>query len=310
MLSLVVSAEVFEKERRVKTIKGFFGISIALLVLLETPHQGASASEKNAKQENIPSFVEGKDYGDPEKIVRIKQVAKKRMHIIEKRFKVKFDEGWVPYFMIGKTPNPADYKYGNWRGLYSSESGTISFRDNFMEDQPTDIFILDHELTHGLVNQITKRHLGYRWPRDDRESYSKPDLIVEEMVVWMVAEGVAEYVGHTIREDRYPVLEDAWPTQFEAPINNAVWNWMAYDGGYYFVKPILDQMGFEKGLLYLIKNPMQVRNGNFRKAIPAYWRKAKQITEQRAPSLRKLRGQQRKCCHRWLCLRSLRIFRH
>jgi len=103
--------------------------------------------------------------------------------------------------------------------------------------------IIDHELGHFYIDKLNESLGKGNFEIDDT---SKEDIIRTKLL----SEGVAVYFDKTINGGKDNFKDSDWPKETEDFLKRKT----HYDGGFHFVKPIIDAYG-KKGIEYLICNP-------------------------------------------------------
>lgn len=126
---------------------------------------------------------------------------------------------------------------------------------------------LDHELGHWYPDMLS-RYLGNgSWPKPKGKISNKEKNTSEMIVQDILSEGIATYFEMTLNNTSQNEFSDKnWPSNFEFEPGGGLHRMLAYSGGHYLVKPIIDNYG-EKGIAHLILNPPVIKNMDFRPLI-------------------------------------------
>lgn len=132
---------------------------------------------------------------------------------------------------------------------------------------------LGHELGHFYLDKLNESIGKGDFPRDVRYN-------PEEIGIMLISEGIAEYFGRAISNRKDNFNDSEWPR----PEKHWIWRdypvdryigerfrnpRIIYDGGFHFVKPIIEKYG-KDGIEYLINNHPR---GKDLHNIPEYQRK-------------------------------------
>lgn len=227
-----------------------------------------------------------KTFSSPEESLR--QAASDRMDYLEGRYGIKFDRKVLKgiFFGIPSEDDPTT------RAEYVPSEGSIymhlgyifrftqnrvflgecAFKgDPQLNRDPALLFLLDHELGHALADQVSRRIGNGIWPPMDE--YSKFGRY-KRYGRRIISEGIAGFFSYSAWELRKSKGENSLPEESDLDY------WRSdeaqgafYDGGYWLVKPILEEFG-EKGLGYLMIHPVEFPDGNARKAAKEYQKRA------------------------------------
>ncbi|NQV08649.1 hypothetical protein HQ529_02220 [Candidatus Woesearchaeota archaeon] len=121
---------------------------------------------------------------------------------------------------------------------------------------------LDHELGHAYTDILNEIKGNASWPTSQKG--------IKYYTQRLIFEGIAEYFRKQMKENTEDNFDDNyWPKTLGEFVEkmNFEDKKIIYDGGHSIVKPVLDHMGVEEGILFLIKNiPRKKDLGN----IPQY----------------------------------------
>ncbi len=109
---------------------------------------------------------------------------------------------------------------------------------------------LDHELGHFYADTLSERLNKYDWPHfTNFACYDECDF-----TIFIFSEGIAEYFGRTMNNAKKDTFnDDQWPTSIAEYANILIIEpKRLYDGGYHFVRPIIDKHG-ARGIEYLVQ---------------------------------------------------------
>ncbi|MFA5992543.1 MAG: hypothetical protein WC796_02445 [Candidatus Pacearchaeota archaeon] len=112
---------------------------------------------------------------------------------------------------------------------------------------------LDHELGHFYNDKLNESLGNGNYPKDYNSATNR-----------LISEGIATYFNRTINDGKDDFKDSDWPEKFEY-----LWGYLAYDGGFHLVKPIIDRYGKE-GIKYLITNPPNIQDLNNINTLKAY----------------------------------------
>ncbi len=108
---------------------------------------------------------------------------------------------------------------------------------------------LDHELGHFYTDTLSEHLNRQDWP--PKEGVSLGFVTARHYVYKMFSEGIAVYFAHAMNSENQVIFSDNdWPkTINDLTINQYK---IFYDGGYHFVRPIIDKHG-ARGIEYLVQ---------------------------------------------------------
>ena len=195
-----------------------------------------------------------------------------RKNVMERKFGIPFSNEWSPKVAF-KNSDTIDGEIISYNGMYVSEDSSFRFNGRFktatipsIGDTVTPLadsirLLIDHELGHALVDQLSRRLYNKTWPV--KTSFYSYWQAIE---VRILSEGMADYFRNMLSYDTSSHIEslpdgpygDIWKTS----------NWI-YDGGYWTVKPIIETYG-QKGLEYIMTNPLSVMSYDVRSACAEY----------------------------------------
>ena len=232
----------------------------------------AEASEKAAK------FVNS-GWSEDEGILA--KAVSMRAEQLEENTGFRFDRNWTPKVSLewglGQGANVFD-------GMYKPETQTIYvpihliYELNVRHKLPPGALnadtaardgelaeLLDHELGHELMDQVSRRNGLGPWFTEDRFNASTR---AEKMGLDILSEGTARFFERVNfpRDDRR-LSEGTFPaTRDEQRFYS--YDMIAYDGGYWIVRDVLNKYG-ERGLIWLMRHPF-VAQDDMRAAAVAY----------------------------------------
>jgi len=179
-----------------------------------------------------------------------------RKNVIEKKFGIKFNNGWVPK-MEFKSSDTISHEIIFYNGRYVEETGTLRINERFrganipaVGDLVTKLpdsvcLLIDHELGHALTDQISHRLSGKTWPAETSfETYW------EVIEIRILTEGVADFFRNMLSSDTTSSVKNLPNNSQDELWQTKKW---IYDGGYWTVKPIIEKYG-EKGIEYIINH--------------------------------------------------------
>ncbi len=117
-------------------------------------------------------------------------------------------------------------------------------------------YVLHHEIAHFYTDTLSERLNKKNWPKDIFTRRISAHYYIRDMF----SEGISEYFARSItdpsREDTFH--DDAWPQTVEEFNDHAAFVNFRYNGGYHFVRPILEKYS-AKGIEYLVQyNPQDL----------------------------------------------------
>lgn len=181
-----------------------------------------------------------------------------RKNAIEKKFGMKFNNGWIPK-MEFKSSDTISHEIIFYDGRYIKETGSFRINKKFRDANIPSIgdtitkladsisLLIDHELAHALIDHISYRLNGKTWPVGS-SFYSRWEVLQ----VRILTEGTADYFKNMMSGDTTSSIENL-PNNLESSLWQT--NMWIYNGGYFVVKPIIEKYG-QKGIEYLITHPL------------------------------------------------------
>lgn len=131
--------------------------------------------------------------------------------------------------------------------------------------------LADHELGHALADQVSQKNGAGKWFLPEKMQTLKQP---EAFGLSVVSEGVAVWFAKTLHPSRSVISEKSFPANAEElRIYVGSSDLMIYGGGYWIVRDILDKYG-ERGLIWLIKNPLSLSMHTMRADAIAYRKRA------------------------------------
>lgn len=136
--------------------------------------------------------------------------------------------------------------------------------------------LLAHELGHHYAFELQSEIGGI--------DHLNPDIprlnVREHLGILIIREGIGTYFGEILKGDKTiktrtgEDFEKFWSKKYELEEIKSYWGdkFIIYEGGYEVVKPILDKHKKE-GLIYLLKNPLKIKDFDLSKVID-YQKKA------------------------------------
>ncbi|MCC7356760.1 MAG: hypothetical protein IT410_04095 [Candidatus Doudnabacteria bacterium] len=192
-----------------------------------------------------------------------------RMAVIEELHCIEFDDNWKPRVSFGFPDDLSMSERSDWDGCYLPETQSFLFAP--MHRYGKEISLLDHELGHALMDQVSRRSANRPWPDYECVIYM---TIKEKVSVKIRSEGVGtyfEYKGQPPYKDDDQYGFNWLPSGPE----DLAWDNIHYSymGGRWIVAPIIKQYG-EQGLVYIITHPIEYHYDNLREGAKAYREKA------------------------------------
>lgn len=210
-----------------------------------------------------------------------------RARVMEEEYGIEFDVAWKPViaFEIPSDIPPA-FRY-DFSARYNFDTETITIAPKLK--QQVKINIVDHELGHALVDQLSRRIGNRMWPGPENDpnvewdGNKRKSKWVAQMGLSIICEGLGSYFEF---HGKPPYSGEEELGYNWLPESYGDLRWQATDvqylGGYWLIAPIVRKYG-EEGIIYLIKNPFSFEDGNAQKAAFEYQRKAlKKLARKRA----------------------------
>ncbi len=193
-----------------------------------------------------------------------------RRMLIEEKTGIKFDTAWIPRMQFGIPSYITNrLKFG---GCYAKATQSFWMPFSYYNEPPDSVFksprilmAIDHELGHALADQICRRKNFFAWPPDTVSSTNE-DTIAGKIL----SEGVGEYFGRLFTPDT--IADSEWLPGGSSSLCRSMPKWEYY-GGYWLVKPIIDQFG-EKGIAYISSHTFSYEGNRIRQAGYEYQKKA------------------------------------
>lgn len=126
-----------------------------------------------------------------------------------------------------------------------------SYKDlNFIRE------VLAHELGHFYVDSRMRAEFPKSWIATRYQS--EEPLGPEDLGLVVVQEGIGEYFSSKVIDRVSYFGNSSWQREWDIQDlrTPSVWRFLAYEGGYALVKPVIDKYG-EKALDYFITNPLK-----------------------------------------------------
>ena len=192
-----------------------------------------------------------------------------RMQSIENMHGIQFDDDWKPSVCFGYANNLTAEERDDWLAEYSSR--TQSFKFSPKSEYKKDLALMDHELGHALMDQVSRRNGYGPWPNFECTQTMNDK---EYTSVEILSEGAGSYFEFKGQEIYTRANEDAINYLPTSP-NDRRWKdkGYKYKGGWWVVAPIIKEYG-ERGLVYLITHPVEFDYGNLRAGAKTYRAKA------------------------------------
>ncbi len=146
--------------------------------------------------------------------------------------------------------------------------------------------LLAHELGHHYAFELQSEIGGV--------DHLNPDLprlnVREHLGILIIREGIGTYFGEILKGDKAIKVRSEedfikfWSKKYELEDIKCHWGdrFIIYEGGYEVVKPILDKHK-KDGLVYLLKNPLEIKNFDLSKIID-YQKKALEELKRAKPN--------------------------
>ena len=222
-------------------------------------------------------------WGDYE--VLLSKAATLRGDRLERRTGFRFDKTWTPAvsleWSIGGGGSEGQYRAENQTiflpirivyGLsarHGQTAASLSAETVAGDDELGEL--LDHELGHALMDQVSRRNGMGPWFTEARFEAASAE---EQLGLDILSEGTAQYCQRVeFPRDDSGLSEATFPDKPEQQ-RFYTYSMLAYDGGYWIVRDILREYR-ERGLIWLMRHPFVAR-GDMRAAAFAYRRRALQ----------------------------------
>jgi hypothetical protein len=186
---------------------------------------------------------------------------------LEEKTGFRFDKNWEPKvcleWSLGTTTNGSNaiYKadtqttYFPVRILYEltarhkGSSDSLNAETAASDDELAEI--IDHELGHELMDQVSRRNGLGAWFTEKRFNASTD---AQKLGLDIVSEGTAQYFQRVnFPRDDSDLSELTFPATAEQQ-KYYTYRMIAYDGGYWIVRDVLSKHG-ERGLIWLMRHP-------------------------------------------------------
>lgn len=132
--------------------------------------------------------------------------------------------------------------------------------------------LFSHELGHFFVDHLIETTIQDSWLQEYIGRQQKLDS--KAYGVFIVREGIGSYFGYVFTNRMPSLTESDWEAPLTAEEFNhpTVYKWLAYEGGYALVKPIIDQYRLN-GITYLLQHKLEVQPPGIEE-VPAYLKQA------------------------------------
>ena len=192
-----------------------------------------------------------------------------RMKVIEQLHGIKFDNDWKPSVRLEFPDDLLPQKKSGYYASYLAD--TQSFLFSPMQKYLENIHVMDHELGHALMDQVSRRSGNGPWPNIECINTLSEK---EQISLMIIDEGVGAYFEY----QGQPRYKDEDTNGFYwLPDGPEDFAWkdpdFKYNGGRWIVAPIIKQYG-ERGIVYLITHPMVYHYDQVRTGAVAYQAKA------------------------------------
>lgn len=251
---------------------------IAILLTASNAQNASVAPHKMAITERVDKFVHS---GWTEDERMLSKAISIRAVILEEKTGFRFDNNWEPKVSL-------EWSLGSGAsgssGTYRAETQTIYFpisvlygltarHTQLLGSMDADIAagddefaeLLDHELGHELMDQVSRRNGLGAWFTEERFNTSTEG---ERVGLDILSEGTALFFQRVSfpRDDR-ELSQGTFPATLREQ-RFYTYRMIAYDGGYWMVRDVLNRYG-ERGLIWLMSHPFVARD-NMRAAAVAY----------------------------------------
>lgn len=253
--------------------------AIAMLFAVANAQNGSTTSQITS----VPGRFVNSGWSQDEDILA--KAISFRAEKLEESTGFRFDRHWTPRVSLewGLSRDANGFE-----GLYKPETQTIYFpihivhelnvrqklspgalnadtaaRDNELAE------LLDHELGHELMDQVSRRNGLGPWFTEARFNACTQ---AEQFGLDILSEGTARFFQRVnFPRDDSRLSEGTFPATREEQ-RFYTYDMIAYDGGYWIVRDVLHQYG-ERGLVWLMRHPF-IATDNMRAAAVAYRHKA------------------------------------
>ena len=278
-------------ERDLREIFGTVSVSLVAFLSIANAQNPVIAHQQTLKS-NTHNFVMT-GWTQDERL--LSSAMSLRARKLEQKTSFRFDKNWVPKvsleWSLGKSKNGSN-------GIYKAETQTVYFpirilyelrarhkhsADSLSAEAAAEdnefAEMLDHELGHELMDQVSRRNGLGPWFTEKRFNASTD---AERLGLDILSEGTAQFFQRVNfpRDDR-DLSELTFPATAEQQ-EYYTYKMIAYDGGYWIVRDVLNTHG-DRGLIWLIRHPF-VTAYDMRAAAAAYRERAlKDLSEDRGP---------------------------
>jgi len=257
-------------------------VFIGMLLVVADAQNGSIAHRQSSASESAGKIVTS---GWTQDETMLSKAILLRAQKLEKKTSFRFDKNWIPQvsleWSVGTRLNGSN-------GSYKAETQTMYFPIRILYEltarhrQASDSLtaetaaedtefgeLVDHELGHDLMDQVSRRNGLGPWFSEERFNKSTDE---EKLGLDILSEGTAEFFQNANFPRDYSDLSAAvFPATTEEQQFYS-YKMIAYDGGYWIVRDILNRFG-ERGLIWLMLHPF-VASNDMRAAAVAYRERA------------------------------------
>lgn len=265
-----------------KEIFGTVCISLAMSLSAATAQSASIDHLRSTMSEGTQRFVNS-GWDQDERM--LSRAISFRARKLEERTRFQFDANWIPKVSLEWS---VTMRINGSNGSYKAETQTMYFpirilyeltaRHNRSSDPLTAETaaedaefgeLLDHELGHELMDQVSRRNGLGPWFTEKRFNGSTDE---ERLGLDILSEGTAVFFqSASFPRDYSDLSARTFPaTAEDQPLYT--YKMIAYDGGYWIVRDVLTKFG-ERGLVWLIRHPF-VASSDMRAAAIAYRERA------------------------------------
>ena len=276
-------------------MRGKFGtvvLGIAILPFVTSAQDASTGHLRNAASEEQYKFVRN-GWAQDENM--LSKAVSLRARKLEEKTNFRFDRNWTPKVSL-------EWSLGSGvdasNGIYQAETQTIYFPIRILYElrsrhtrpkDPLSAFLnertaaddselgelLDHELGHELMDQVSRRNGLGPWFTEERFGAS---TYAEKLGLDILSEGTAQFFQRVDSpRDDSDLSELTFPATTKQQ-NYYTYRMIAYDGGYWIVRDVLSKHG-ERGLLWLMRHPFVPANDMRTAALGYRDRALKELSE-------------------------------
>jgi hypothetical protein len=244
-------------------------IAIAMLTMIAKAQNASDIPQQAGRSERVGEFVNS-GWTEYEKV--LSKAISIRAQKLEEKTGFRFDRNWMPNVSLEWSLGTG---VNGFNGMYKAETQTIYFpirvvyeltarhkqswsslnADTVAQDDEL-AELLDHELGHELMDQVSRRNGLGPWFTEDRFARSSAG---EKLGLDILSEGTALFFQRlNSRRDESDLSPQAFPATWEEQ-RFYPYRMVAYEGGYWIVRDVLNQYG-ERGLIWLMRHPFVARD--------------------------------------------------